>query len=237
MKPIRLLGLVFCLGLLVSDCLSQEIKTSAIEKRVITGAAGAEVVGDQILFSSSGDLKVVAGVLVTIDSPYKFTRVRARCDNKKIELNELTDGRLLFVEPGVYEIEIVCFDPEKGIDDSELSFEIKPLSPTPPAPGPEPPPSPPPAPGVFDNLAQRVAEQAKQLTPQDRGQWSSTMQEVVRKMKAYEIKSIEESRAIIKAKKLPGAALNQMLSADAAKRQLSFDQAVLYYTEIEKGVR
>ena len=63
------------------------------------------------------------------------------------------------------------------------------------------------------------------------------MQEVIRKMKAYEIKSIEESRAIIKAKKLPGAALNQMLSADAAKRQLSFDQAVLYYTEIEKGVR
>lgn len=237
MNQIRLLAICFALGLLVSDCFAQEIKATAIERRVILGAVGAELIDDRILFSASGDLTIAPGVLVTIESPYKFTRVRARCNNKKIELPELSDGRYLFTETGSYEIEIVCFDPEKGIDDSELSFEIKPDKPQPPAPGPEPEPSPPPAPGAFDNLAQRVAAIAKTMPPEERQRWHSTMNEVIAKMQRYDFKLIDEARAYIKAQKLTGTALSQMLQADSAKRQLSFDQAIAYYQEIEKGTR
>lgn len=235
MKRFRLCCVFFLIGLLVSDLCSQEIKATAVEKRILSGVDSAEVIDDRILVPLSGKIDAVPCAVVSIESAYKFTRIRARCNGTKIDGVQLSDSRILYTKPGKYELEITGFDPEKGIDDQELAFEIG--GEVPPTPGPDPAPDPD-QPGKFDNLAAKVSAIAKQMSADNKKICTATIEHVVGQMKSYRFKQIAEARAYIATQKnLFDARLYEFLKNDSAGRILGFDQAVAYYEEVLRGLK
>lgn len=224
-------------GLLCSECLAQ-IKTSTIEKKALLGVTSPQIQGNRILVGADSNVAVSPVVILTVETAYKFKRLKAYRNGLRIEPEALSETDYLFAGAGKYRCEITAFDPEKGIDDSEVTFEIG-GSPQPPKPDPDPKPEPDPQPpsGPFDSLAARVAAIAATMQQQEKTKYSSALQTVVAKMQAKEFRTLDQVTRYLQSQMLLNLSLNALLEDDAKARSLSFNEALAWYGEVLKGVR
>lgn len=224
-------------GLLCSECLAQ-IKTSTIEKKALLGVTSPQIQGNRILVGADSNVAVSPVVILTVETAYKFKRLKAYRNGLRIEPEALSETDYLFAGAGKYRCEITAFDPEKGIDDSEVTFEIG-GSPQPPKPDPDPKPEPDPQPpaGPFDSLAARVAAIAATMQQQEKTKYSSALQTVVAKMQSKEFRTLDQVTRYLQSQMLLNLSLNGLLEEDAKARSLSFNEALAWYGEVLKGVR
>jgi hypothetical protein len=127
----------FLLLCLASSAFGQ-VETTVTRKKALLGVTNPVVQGNRILVGDDSNVSVSDVVLLEVKSDYKFQRVKARQNGNRVEPEKLADNVYLFAGAGKFEIEITCFDPERGIDDAEITFDIggKPVPPTPPQPTP-----------------------------------------------------------------------------------------------------
>lgn len=226
---------------LVCGDLFGQVEIDLRERLALSGGKSSEVIGSRILVDADSDLKIEKAVIVRVKTDFKFVRLKARRNGEKTTAEALSASEWLFTGEGKYGVEVIAFDPEKGIEEGEVEFTIGagPKPPEPPEPGPDPDPIKPDDQNEpFENLAKRVAAVAAGIEVSERAKYNAAIREVIRKMKALEIKRIEEARAFIDAQKLPNNKLNDLLTADAkARGSLSFRDAVLWFEEVERGTR
>jgi hypothetical protein len=221
-------------GLLCSTCLAQ-IKTTTTEKKALLGATNPVVQGNRILVGADSNLVILPIVILNIETNYKFKRLKAYRNNVRIEPEVLSETEYLFSGAGKYRCEITVFDPEKGIDDSEASFEIG-GGPQPPDPDPQPP-QPPSPQGPFDNLAARVAVIATGMQAAEKEKYVSALQTVIQKMQSKEFRTLDQVTRYLQSQSLTNLSLNSLLEADAKTRTLGFNDVIAWYSEVLKGVR
>jgi hypothetical protein len=130
--------------LLLSAIASAQVETTVTRKKALLGVTNPQVQGNRILVGDDSNVSVTDVVLLEVRSDYKFQRVKARVGGNRVEPEKLTDNVYLFAGAGSYVVEVTVFDPDKGIDDAEIKFDIggKPTPPKPPEPTPEPEPQP-----------------------------------------------------------------------------------------------
>lgn len=218
-------------GLICSECLAQ-IKITTTEKKALLGVSSPQILGNRILIGADSQVAISPVVIVTVETDYKFKRLKAYKNGQRVEPEVLNETDFLFSGEGKYRCEITAFDAEKGIDDSETTFEIG-SSPNPPKPEPEPTP---PA-GPFDNLAVRVAAIAATMQQQEKEKYSSALQTVVTKMQKKEFRTLDQVTRYLQSQMLVNVSLNALLENDAKARLLSFNDALAWYGEVLKGVR
>lgn len=229
---------LFLVAVLVCSNLFGQVEIEKRERLAVVGAKSAEIVGARILVDSDSALTISKAVVLAIKTDFKFVRLKARKNGAKFAAESLSASEWLFEGEGAYSVEVIAFDPEKGIEESEIDFLIGagPKPPEPPQPGPGPDPIVPA--GPFDDLAKRVAEAAKGISDGEKAKYNAAFREVIRKMETFEIRRIEEARTFISGQKLTGNKLNELLNDDAKKRgSLSFSDAIAWFREVERGTR
>lgn len=116
----------------------------SIEKKLIVeGIKDPVFSGDKLVVPADSKLVIKEAVRVSIDTTYKFFDILVTKDGVNLEQQQgITE--LLFTDPGKYAVNIVLFDPDKGIKRvPETIVVVGGASPTPgPGPGPNPPPTP-----------------------------------------------------------------------------------------------
>ncbi len=127
-----------CLLLCLASSAFGQVETTVTRKKALLGVTNPQVQGSRILVGDDSNVSVSDVVLLEVKSDYKFQRVKARVSGNRVEPEKLGENVYLFAGSGKYEIEITCFDPDRGIDDAEIAFDIgiKPTPPTPPQPTP-----------------------------------------------------------------------------------------------------
>jgi hypothetical protein len=130
--------------LLLCSFVSAQVETTVTRKKALLGVTNPQVQGNRILVGDDSNVSVSDVVLLEVKSDYKFQRVKARQNGNRIEAEKLSDSVYLFAGTGDYVVEVTVFDPDKGIDDAEIKFNIGagppspvPPKPTPPEPQPE----------------------------------------------------------------------------------------------------
>ena len=126
--------------LLLCGLASAQVETTVTRKKALLGVTNPQVQGNRILVGDDSNVSVTDVVLLEVRSDYKFQRVKARVSGNRVEPEKLADNVYLFAGAGSYVVEVTCFDPERGIDDAEIKFDIggKPTPPKPPEPTPDP---------------------------------------------------------------------------------------------------
>ena len=134
--------------MLICGLASAQVETQVVRKKALLGVTNPVVQGNRILVGEDSNVAVSDVVLLDVKSDYKFTRLKAKQNGNRIEPEKVGEATYLFAGAGSYVVEVTVFDPEKGIDDKEITFTIggKPEPPTPPTP-----PVPPPLPEVVPN--------------------------------------------------------------------------------------
>lgn len=135
--------------MLVCGLASAQVETQVVRKKALLGVTNPVVQGNRILVGEDSNVAVSDVVLLDVKSDYKFTRLKAKQNGNRIEPEKVGEATYLFAGAGSYSVEITVFDPERGIDDKEITFSIG-GKPTPP-PGPTPDPTPEPEPSVVPN--------------------------------------------------------------------------------------
>ena len=144
MKRLLAVILLLCLASLASA----QVETVVTRKKALLGVTNPQIQGTRILVGDDSNVSVTDVVLLEVKSDYKFQRVKALQNGNRIDPEKLADSVYLFAGTGRYLVEVTVFDPERGIDDAEVKFEIgKPLPPG-PEPKPEPEPDPEPKPDI-----------------------------------------------------------------------------------------
>jgi hypothetical protein len=130
--------------LLLCGLVQAQVETTVTRKKALLGVTNPQVQGNRILVGDDSNVSVTDVVLLEVRSDYKFQRVKARVGGNRVEPEKLTDNVYLFAGAGSYVVEVTVFDPDKGIDDAEIKFDIggKPTPPKPPEPTPDPEPQP-----------------------------------------------------------------------------------------------
>jgi hypothetical protein len=235
--------LIVLLLALMPSVVAAQIKTTTTEKLALLGVTSPIVQGNRILVGADSNVAVSPVVILDVETGYKFKRLKARRDGQRIEPEALSETQYLFAGKGRYVVEVTVFDPEKGIDETELSFEIggtpdpEPEPGPGPDPGPEPGPGPEPPTGPFDNLAIRVAALSIRLTADQRTKWVTTLETVIKKMETFEFRRVDDARTFIRGAGLTDPNLNRLLEDDARTRLLSFAETVAWYKEVLKGLK
>jgi hypothetical protein len=145
-------------GLLCSVALA-DLDVTVVKSRVLSGVSNPRVVGDVILYDGDQPPRVLPAAQITVVTDFKFVRVKARTSLfESSNVQQISEGVYLLTGSGKYAVEIIAFDPEKGIDEKVVQVELGDVQPDPNPPGPTPPgPDKPVPPDVFDNIGQRVA--------------------------------------------------------------------------------
>lgn len=156
MKPFQ----VLILWLMLVIPAWAELDVTVVKSRVITGVANPRVVGDVVLYDGDQNPKVTPAAQITIVTDFKFVRVKARTSLfESSNIQQISPGVYLLTGPGKYALEVIAFDPEKGIDEKVVPVELGDIDPVPEPDKPEPTPNPSPVPpDSFDNIGQRVAK-------------------------------------------------------------------------------
>lgn len=130
--------LVLLLIALVAVPAWAQVETTVTRKKALLGVTNPQVQGNRILVGDDSNVSVSDVVLLEVKSDYKFQRLKARQNGNRVEPEKLADNLYLFAGSGSYVCEITVFDPDKGIDDAEIKFDIgtSPNPPTPPRPTP-----------------------------------------------------------------------------------------------------
>jgi len=137
--------LAIILLLVLASSAAAQVETTVTRKKALLGVTNPQIQGNRILVGDDSNVSVSDVVLLEVRSDYKFQRVKARQNGNRVEPEKLGENVYLFAGAGAYVVEVTVFDPDKGIDDAEVKFEIggKPKPPTPdPTPDPEPEPKP-----------------------------------------------------------------------------------------------
>ena len=222
-----------------STCFGQVVQLKSEPVLAIVGARSPEIVQGLIIVEGDSKVSTTPAASVTVSTDYKFKRIKATKDGKRIDLPAIVGDRMLFTAPGSYVIEVTVYDPERGIDDSEIAFTVGPTKPIDPDIPPDVPDQPS---GKFDGLADRVNAITRTMSTSDRMKWASTMATVISKMTLFEVKRIEEVQALISAADLTtnpeasGKKLEELLKTDASQRVLSWAETIDWYKEIKKGI-
>jgi hypothetical protein len=96
----------------------------AIEKKtIVEGVRDPVFVGQNLIIPSDCKLVIKEGIKVTIDSSYKFSDILVTKDGVRVE-EALPFPEFIISEPGKYKINVVLFDPEKGIKRTESELTI-----------------------------------------------------------------------------------------------------------------
>lgn len=135
--------------LLLTSLAFGQVETQLTKKKALLGVTNPVVQGNRILVGEDSNVAVSDVVILDIRTDYKFSRIKAKQNGQRVEPEKVGDNSYLFAGAGSYSVEITVFDPERGIDDKELTFSIG-GKPTPP-PGPTPDPEPEPQPDVVPN--------------------------------------------------------------------------------------
>ena len=121
-----------------------QVETTVTRKKALLGVTNPQVQGNRILVGDDSNVSVSDVVLLEVKTDYKFQRLKARQNGNRVEPEKLAENVYLFAGAGSYVCEITVFDPDKGIDDAEIKFDIGagppspvPPKPTPPDPSPE----------------------------------------------------------------------------------------------------
>lgn len=148
MRNLLSIILLLCLA---SSAFAQ-VETTVTRKKALLGVTNPQVQGNRILVGDDSNVSVSDVVLLEVKSDYKFQRVKARQNGNRVEPEKLGENVYLFAGAGAYVVEVTVFDPDKGIDDAEIKFDIggKPKPPE-PDPTPDPEPEPEPKPDVVPN--------------------------------------------------------------------------------------
>ncbi len=128
--------------LLLCGVASAQVETQVTRKKALLGVTNPVVQGNRILVGEDSNVAVSDVVLLDIRTDYKFTRLKAKQNGNRIEPEKVGEATYLFAGAGSYVVEVTVFDPEKGIDDKEVTFTIG-GKPSPPGPTPDPTPEPP----------------------------------------------------------------------------------------------
>lgn len=135
--------------LIISSSLYGQV---SIEKRlVVEGVKDPVFSGDKLVVPADSKLVIKEAVRVSIDTTYKFFDILVTKDGVNLEQQQgVTE--LLFTDSGKYTVNIVLFDPDKGIKRVPETVVVVGNSPT---PGPTPTPDPPPTPDTekIDNIS------------------------------------------------------------------------------------
>jgi hypothetical protein len=145
----KLAAIFVTVTLLLCGIASAQVETQVTRKKALLGVTNPVVQGNRILVGEDSNVAVSDVVLLDIRTDYKFTRLKAKQNGNRIEPEKVAEATYLFAGSGSYSVEITVFDPERGIDDREVTFTIG-GKPSPP-PGPTPEPTPPPDPSVVPN--------------------------------------------------------------------------------------
>lgn len=101
------------------------------KQKSLLGVTNPVIVGDRI-FVGDDSVPVVSDVaVITIDDSYKFSRLKIRRGNERIEPESIGESKYLVAGAGSYVIDVILFDPERGIWDDEFSVELGGKTPTP----------------------------------------------------------------------------------------------------------
>lgn len=146
--------------LLVSTSFAQ----ITIEKKlVVEGVKDPIFVGESLVIPGDCKLVVKEGIKVSVDATYKFSDILITKDGVILPQQTLTE--FLLTDPGKYNINVVLFDPEKGIKRGQADLIIG-GSPTPapgPTPGPTPTPTPPGPDEKIDNISLLMIHESNDL--------------------------------------------------------------------------
>lgn len=133
--------LVLLLVALIAVPAWAQVETTVTRKKALLGVTNPQVQGNRILVGDDSNVSVSDVVLLEVKSDYKFQRLKARQNGNRVEPEKLAENVYLFAGFGSYVCEITVFDPERGIDETEIKFDISanptPPHPTPPEPQPE----------------------------------------------------------------------------------------------------
>ena len=224
-------------GLICSSCCGQ-IKTTTTQKKALLGVTNPVIQANRILVGADSNVAVSPVVILEVQTDYKFRRVKAYRNGQRIEPEVLSETEYLFAVPGKYRCEITAFDPEKGIDDAETTFEIGGKPEPEPEPEPEPGPGPEPTPnGPFDNLAVRVAETVKTMPAAEKTKYTAAVETVIKKMQTKEFRTLDQVTVYLRGSVLTNLALNKLLADDSEARSLSFNEVIEWYGEVLKGLK
>jgi hypothetical protein len=124
--------------LLLCSIAQAQVETTVTRKKALLGVTNPQVQGNRILVGDDSNVSVSDIVLLEIKSDYKFHRVKAKQNGNRVEPEKLAEKVYLFAGAGSFVVEVTVFDADKGIDDSEVKFDIG-GSPAPPPPPPPPP--------------------------------------------------------------------------------------------------
>jgi len=124
--------------LLLCSLVQAQVETTVTRKKALLGVTNPQVQGNRILVGDDSNVSVSDVVLLEVKSDYKFQRIKARVGGNRVEPERLSENVYLFAGAGSYVVEVTVFDADKGIDDSEIKFDIgtSPTPPTPPRPTP-----------------------------------------------------------------------------------------------------
>ena len=128
--------------LLLCSLAQAQVETQLTRKKALLGVTNPVVQGNRILVGEDSNVAVSDVMLLDVKTDYKFSRIKAKKDGSRIEPEKVGDNSYLFAGVGSYVVEVTAFDPDKGIDDKEVSFTIggQPQPPPPPTPPVPPPP-------------------------------------------------------------------------------------------------
>jgi hypothetical protein len=110
--------------LLLCGVASAQVETQLTKKKALLGVTNPVVQGNRILVGEDSNVAVSDVVILDVKSDYKFTRLKAKQNGNRIEPEKVGEYSYLFAGAGNYSVEVTVFDPEKGIDDKEITFSI-----------------------------------------------------------------------------------------------------------------
>lgn len=155
------------LWMLMSVSALADLDVTVTKSRVVTGLTNPRVLNDTVLYDGEGVPKVAPAAQITVVTDYKFVRVKARTSLfESSNLEKIGEGVYLLVGPGKYALEVLAFDPEKGIDERVVRVELESIGPDEPDEPdvPDEPDNPTPVPpDSFNNIGQRVDKAAANL--------------------------------------------------------------------------
>lgn len=130
--------------LLLCSLAHAQVETQLTKKKALLGVTNPVVQGNRILVGEDSNVAVSDVVLLDVRTDYKFSRIKAKKDGQRVEPEKLAENSYLFAGAGSFVVEVLVFDPERGIDEKEVAFTIggKPTPPNPPGPTPDPEPEP-----------------------------------------------------------------------------------------------
>ncbi len=143
MKPL----LTFILILLSAPFAMGQIDVKVTKATSLVGVVKPDKIGSIIICDESSKPSLAPIAILNIKSDYKFIDVEASLNDEPVDIVKASERQFVIIQSGSIRVEIVAFDPDKGIFKKRFKVDVgPPTPPDPPGPKPPVPPGPPPGP-------------------------------------------------------------------------------------------